>query len=506
MIQINCGKVEEELVIINVQSFFINNMSIIYFIYGLAFFTVGLSLALQSRKDSDFVLSKSLWMLAGFGFIHSLGEWAKMYVPLELSADTISSNLVLRIIEALIVSNSFMFLFLFGINLLIDSTGKYYRLKYLPFIINGIWLIKFVFWDLVIVGVDDIVNWTFYSTTMARYLLALPGSFATGIALLIQASTLREFDLNSAAKNCKIAGISFLLYSFFSGLVVLPVSFWPGNFLNTETFFSIVGLPVQIFRALLGLVIALTISRIINMFNEEQSRRLAQAKQQSIIIQERERFSRDLHDGIMQSIYSVGLVLKASKLMLKEGETETLAAQLDYSENKLNETVLLLRNYIGDLHQVNKEEYRLKELLENLGQEYKGLLMLNLKIETNLEKDIFLTPTQANYLSHIVKEALFNIIKHAHASKVKIQVLTATNGKQENINVLIIDDGIGFDFQVAGNKHAAENLGLANMKFRAQRLHGSLEIITAANIGTKISLTFPVDVTLSGVPLSNLKH
>lgn len=481
------------------QSFFINHMSLIYFVYGLAFFTLGLSLALQSRKDSDFVLSKSLWMLAGFALIHSAAEWAKMFVPIEGGADTPSGNVVFHIIAALLVATSFTFLFLFGINLLIDSTKKYYRFRSLPFIISGIWFFKFVIWDLDIVSVDDIENWSFHSISMARYLLGIPGSIITGIALFIQAGILREFDMKTAARDCKIAGICFLLYSFVSGLVVSPVDFWPGNVLNTEIFINTTGLPVQIFRAALGLVIAFTISRIINIFNEEQDQRMVQAKKQSIILQERERFSRDLHDGIMQSIYSVGLVVEACKILLARGEIQTLAVQLDQSQDKLNKILLLLRNYIGDLHQVSEKGCGLKELLENLSQECKGFLLMNLKIKNDLVQDIIVTPLQANYLDHIIKEALINIVKHAHASLVEIQVLAVNDGKQQSLNVSIIDDGIGFDLQKVGRKSPAENLGLTNMKFRAQRLNGSLEIFSAANKGTKISLTFPIESRLNAV-------
>lgn len=478
------------------QNIFVTHMPLIYFIYGLAFFTLGLCLALHSRRDSDFVLSKSLWMLAAFGLIHSLAEWAKIYVPIDLQTDSISSHFMYHVAEAIVVTASFMFLFLFGVNLLSDSIKKFNQFKYVPLIIACIWLLKFVFWDLIVVGVDNIDRWTFYSTSIARYVLAFPGAIVTGIALLIQANILREFEMKSAGRYCTMAGIVFFLYSFFSGLIVLPVDFWPANILNTEMFVKVVGMPVQIFRASLGLVMALIMIRIINIFDEEQNQRLAQAKQQTIIIQERERFSRDLHDGLMQSIYSVGLVLDTSKLLLERGETETLAAHIEDSQNKLKKTNALLRNYIGNLPQLNKENQGLVELIETLGQEFKGLSMLNLKIKSNLDKDIILTPKQANYVNHIIKEALFNIIKHANASQVEIQVSTASHDSQQNINVLIIDDGKGFNLEAVRSNDAAENQGLINMKFRAQRLHGNFEVISGANIGTKLSLTFPI----SGIP------
>ncbi|PKM81055.1 MAG: hypothetical protein CVU89_10930 [Firmicutes bacterium HGW-Firmicutes-14] len=473
------------------QNFIIANMSLIYFFYGLAFFTLGLSLAIQSRKDSEFVLSKSLWFLAVFGLIHAWAEWAKIYMPMEMRAGDMSGYNVFHIAEAMVVATSFLFLFLFGVNLLVDSIKKYYPIKYLPLILAGIWFIKFVGWDLAVAGVENCGYWAIYSTTAARYILAFPGALVTGIAFFIQAGLFKGFNLKSAARYCQLGGICFLLYGFFSGLVVLPVGFWPGNFLNTETFFNFIGLPVQIFRALLGLVIAFIIIKLINIFDEEQNQRLAQVMHQSIVVQERERLGRDLHDGIMQSIYSVGLVLETGKLMLQQGETEALAAQLDDSQDKLRKTMVLLRNYIGNILQVHQEEQGLKDLLETLGQEFKGLSMLHLKIKNNLENDIILTPRQASNIDHILKEALFNIVKHAHASQVEIQVSPVHNGNRQNINVLIIDDGKGFNLSSAENTDLAEHHGLTNMKFRAQRLQGSLEVISAPKMGTRISLTFP---------------
>ena len=60
-----------------------SNLDVVFFIYGLAFVVMGLSIALQSKKGSEFKLGNILWLLAGFGILHGLNEWLDMWAIIK---------------------------------------------------------------------------------------------------------------------------------------------------------------------------------------------------------------------------------------------------------------------------------------------------------------------------------------------------------------------------------------------------------------------------------------
>ncbi len=66
-----------------IRNLFVVNHEIIYFIYGLMFFVLGLAIALQSRHSSHLELARSLNWLAAFGFLHGFHEWGDLFIPLQ---------------------------------------------------------------------------------------------------------------------------------------------------------------------------------------------------------------------------------------------------------------------------------------------------------------------------------------------------------------------------------------------------------------------------------------
>ena len=97
--------------------FFQTNREIVFFIYGQAFFTLGLAVALRSRQRSQIAFAKHLWLLAAFGIVHGVYEWGIIFIPIQqtyLAPDTIN---LLRLIELLLETLSFFALFQFGVEL-----------------------------------------------------------------------------------------------------------------------------------------------------------------------------------------------------------------------------------------------------------------------------------------------------------------------------------------------------------------------------------------------------
>lgn len=472
------------------MSVFDSKMIVLYFAYGLSFFTMALVIAFQARENSSFVLAKPIWLLAGFGLCQAFAEWAKVTKLLHMYGIELLSITALHLLDVLAIGISFLFLFLFGSHLVVDYLKKYTYLKYVPLIIAAGWVAKFIIMDFLLFPLASFKMWAAYSTAWARYLMAFPGAILVTAGLLLQLPELKKLDLKSAYYNCQGAAFAFAAYGFLSGLVTFPVDFWPGNVLNTESFLQRTGWPVQFFRASFGLLMAFTVIKTINIFNVEQQKRLEEAERLSVLVAERDRFARDLHDGIIQSIYGAGLILDASQAMLRKGELGKVDEHMAQAKTKLNETIAQLRDYIRDLQKGRETKGNLKQVLLQLIHEFRKFSMTPIDFEDNLKKDLVLTQKQDKNVYHITQEALFNVVKHAQATRAKI---TVEEGENREIILQIIDNGKGFDFGKWQAGGSVDHKGLANMMFRAQRIGGRLTIDTDLGRGTTVTLVFQVD-------------
>jgi len=201
------------------------------------------------------------------------------------------------------------------------------------------------------------------------------------------------------------------------------------------------------------------------------------------VLEERERIGMDLHDGIIQSIFGVGLSLENVRLMVTKNRDAEERIQKAIED--LNRTIRDLRSYILDLRPRQLRGDGLLEGLQRLVMEFR----MNAKAEVNLKgpKSDHLSDlpqTHAMALFHICQEALANIAKHAGASKVNID-LWATN---DRVLLEVQDDGKGFS---AENMNKAVGHGLANMMTRVHNVGGDLDIVSTQGEGTTILAWVP---------------
>ena len=201
------------------------------------------------------------------------------------------------------------------------------------------------------------------------------------------------------------------------------------------------------------------------------------------ILEERERIGMDLHDGIIQSIYGVGLALENARAVLRD-DPNSADNRLQKAMDDLNRTIRDIRNYILDLR---PRQLRGESLIEGLGRLVSEFRQ-NTKLEVSLAgpKDPLSDLLQVNAMAlfHICQEALANIAKHANASKVTIDLWSTSDRALLEIQ----DDGNGFNLEKA-NKTVGH--GLANMQTRVANVGGDLDIITAPGEGTTILAWVP---------------
>ncbi len=208
-----------------------------------------------------------------------------------------------------------------------------------------------------------------------------------------------------------------------------------------------------------------------------QARRLA-------VLEERERIGMDLHDGIIQSLYGVGLALDYARVVLEDDPAQS-RAKINQAIEGLNNSIRDLRSYILDLHPHPFDGANLMEGLGRLANEFRK----NTLIETSLtgpDGNITMIPSlQATALFHICQEALANVAKHAQAQKAKIDLWAAPG----RVLLEISDDGQGFDLR---KMSVTLGHGLSNMHTRARKVGGDVEITSEPGRGTTVLAWVPV--------------
>jgi two-component system sensor histidine kinase DevS len=214
-----------------------------------------------------------------------------------------------------------------------------------------------------------------------------------------------------------------------------------------------------------------------------QGRRLA-------ILEERERIGMDLHDGIIQSIYAVGLTLEHARLLLVEDRDQS-RNRIDQAIADLNSTIRDIRAYILDLRPRQLYEENLMDGLQRLVNEFRANTLLEANLKGPVEGIEGLPDADAIAIFHILQEALANVAKHAHARRVDVFVWTTS----ERILLEIHDDGRGFDLQKV---NLTLGHGVLNMQTRAHNVGGDVEITTEPGEGTTILAWVPY-ATPSGV-------
>jgi len=211
-----------------------------------------------------------------------------------------------------------------------------------------------------------------------------------------------------------------------------------------------------------------------------QQRRLA-------VLEERERFGMDLHDGIIQSIYAVGLTLEHARLLMAETPDDA-RQRIEQAISDLNSTIRDIRAYILDLRPRQFHDEALMLGISRLVKEFHTNTLIDVKLEGPPDGELKLPEAHAAALFHICQDALANTAKHAHATNVQVVVWSTA----DRVLLEIRDNGHGFELS---KTRLALGHGLTNMQTRARNVGGDVEITTEPNEGT---------VVLAWVPNSNI--
>ncbi|PWB50601.1 MAG: hypothetical protein C3F13_16755 [Anaerolineales bacterium] len=210
----------------------------------------------------------------------------------------------------------------------------------------------------------------------------------------------------------------------------------------------------------------------------QQGRRLA-------VLEERERIGMDLHDGIIQSIYAVGLALDYARMEVETNPNKALM-KLEQAIDGLNSTIRDIRTYIMDLRPRQFRGENLVDSLQRLIDETRANTELEISFSGPDSGTMILPTTISTALFHISQEALANIAKHAQAHQAKINLWTAPG----RVLMEVTDDGVGFDLT---KTRLVLGHGLANMRTRARKMGGDIEVNSEPGKGTSVLTWIPLN-------------
>ncbi len=198
--------------------------------------------------------------------------------------------------------------------------------------------------------------------------------------------------------------------------------------------------------------------------------------------EDRERFSQDLHDHVIQSIYATGMALETCvHLICTDAQGAVLKLQKGIAD--LNAVMGQLRDYLewGSMHTIKAEE--LHKALEALVRTIPRTDSFTIQLHIDRSTVKTLTDQTATHVLQIVREALTNTLRHANATSSTLSLSSTPEG----VHLDIQDDGIGFDLDAT----SGYGWGLRNMAARAKKLDAKFQLISQRGGGTRISLDIP---------------
>jgi signal transduction histidine kinase len=203
-------------------------------------------------------------------------------------------------------------------------------------------------------------------------------------------------------------------------------------------------------------------------------------------LEEQIRLGRDLHDGIIQSLYAAGLVIESARTLAKTdpAESDRRLAQLLQT---LNQTIRDVRTYIVGLAPENLRQSTFGQALDSLVTELGAGRAVHFDLKIDDSASAQLSPAQSSEALHVAREAISNSLRHGNATRVTVR-LHPGDGE---VCLLVQDNGTGFDPE----RRSHSGHGLRNIQARASGLGATVRVESRPAEGTRVILTFPLNRT-----------
>lgn len=482
-----------------------NWLFLVYFVYGLAFFSLGLVVLMEIlRIPAAAPQARFLRPLSMFGFLHGLHEWLEMFLiavgpmpPPVLAAFGWG--------RAAILAASFVALWMYGL-----ATLRYANLRSNFLTRFGRWTLPvyaiLVFSDVAFSFSQGRIDAFQVFNGLTRYLLAVPSAALATIGLRAAALKAQNDGRRPLDVYLNWTAIGFAAYSF-TQMFVSQMNSVLAEFLNADLFAARTGVPIQALRTVIALLVTFSIFQAINFLEKERQAQLEQAQaerlkaleqqetlrrellQHTVRTQEEERahVARELHDEMAQILTAFSLDLGT----LQQGNAKSVSALRQTQQPILKRLQDLSRQMsqgmyrmVRSLRPAHLDELGLEAALRYmLEQEFKPRgLPASLEISGESRR---VEPLAETVLFRVAQEALTNVQRHAQATEARVRLCY----EKDSVCLRVSDNGQGFNPSQTFN--APHGWGLAGMKERAESMRGQLRVESASGQGTTIEVWIP---------------
>ena len=478
--------------------FFLKNIDVVFFFYGLSFFCMGLAVFLEAQRSFEYDFARSLRPLAIFGLVHGSHEWFEMLLIAHPEITNAQSSAWISLARIILLAVSFIFLVDFGAALIAGAENKQLHFRLLGSIAL-LWLSGLVgVFILLPPGNDRVVAADVYT----RYSLAIPGAALTAWGLTLQRQKFFQVGLRNFGNDLAIAALAFLGYGLIGQLFASPSAIFPSHYLNTEIFLRWFGFPVQLFRAAMATVVAIFIIRSLRSFEVENTRRIESLREAQLLERrqleqirgellhrtvkaqemERQRIARELHDETGQMLTGLGLGLRGLAATIPV-DPQRAIQQANQLEGLATRGIEELQRMVGGLHPPQLDELGLLAALRWFASEISDHSQMDIRV-SGAGAECELPDEVRVVFFRVAQEAITNAARHANATQVVVQL----DCSPEKLNLVVQDNGIGFNVEDTLNDMATPHWGLLGMLERATLIQGVCKINSTPTKGTQVSL------------------
>jgi signal transduction histidine kinase len=482
-------------------------MVFVFFVYGLSFFGMGFTLALESERSPALVEARLLRPLAIFGLIHGTHEWLESYYKQSQIGGLPIPDWI-PWLELGILIASYLCLLIYGIK----SLRKYpFRPRWqffgavgiLAFFCTGILVSAFLTY------MGEAVLWVKLLSGLTRYLLGVPGALLTALALRAQAMRSWPGDQRRLRQYLSFAAAGFFVYGL-SHVFVSKLDMIPANVINTDSFKDVTGFPIQIVRAIAAIIVTISMLRATQVAEKQRQRQVLEMQQARVdalenlqtetkkretmrrdllrhIVQaqeeERSRIARELHDETSQTLAAFSLDLASLQMTAPDKpEAKRLINRLQDLSRQMSQGLYRL---VHDLRPAQLDDLGLVSALQYLADQ--DARSKELEVRLDVQGPVRrLDPIVETVLFRVTQEALTNVIRHSRTKSACVCLAYQTR----EVTLTISDSGVGFD--PAQTFSPPHGWGLTGMRERVEAVGGQLNIHSAPGKGALIEVIVEV--------------
>jgi len=322
------------------------------------------------------------------------------------------------------------------------------------------------------------------------------------VGMVVQQRTFRKAGMAKFGRDALVASVAFAWYGIIGQIFTKPSRLWPSTIVNSELFLFWFNFPIQLLRTILAIIVSISVIRFMQAFETEtqhqieslQEMRMREAERREALRvelfkrviaaqeAERQRIARELHDETGQTLTAIGLGLRGITSVFSKDPDKALV-NLGKLEDLTAESIDELQRMISNLRPAHLDDLGLASAI----RWYVGKIQkqFDLKFIFNvIGKEFSMPDPLSTAIYRMTQESITNIIKHASASNVIIEL----RYEEDQISLFVSDDGKGMKIDTK-----RDSWGLLGMSERTALFGGDFVLDSTPGNGVQIRVTIPFD-------------